>query len=108
MLRKKVYKQAKKYTMFRPRIRSRHPTHSVLRSGVIELMPFRSIVRLGSTTELKSNLDARVECNSADSIRVASNKRLMKQAFYEKEVNTPMWWYFDKNNDDLDNKNDEG
>jgi hypothetical protein len=37
--------------IYRPMIRSRHPSHAPLRE-VMERLPFRSVIRMGSTTEL--------------------------------------------------------
>jgi len=85
-----MIKKAKKYTMFYPLILSRHPSHGVIRrkNRVLPLLPFRSVVRLGSTTFLE---DDRVECNSVEAIRNSANKLLMKQCFTADEVKTAKW-----------------
>lgn len=83
----------KKYTRFRPKIRSRHPSHEPFRDS-LPLLPFRSVVRLGSTTELHDRFTERgdrIECNSAEAIANSSNKLLMKQCFDENEVKTADW-----------------
>lgn len=77
---------------FRVNIRSRHSTHDPLRTTLSRL-PFRSIVRLGSTTELNDG-KRRVECNSVQAVRNSSNKLLMKTKFKENGVITPDWWVY--------------
>lgn len=79
---------------FRPQIRSRHPSHSPLRR-IIDRMPFRSVVRFGSTTDLPdtiSNGGSRIEVNTIQAIKNASNKKLMKECFNNYEVPTADWW----------------
>lgn len=82
-------------TKFRPRIRSRHPSHQVLRSRFrrLPLMPFRSLIRLGSTTEAPTG--SFVELNSITAIKNSSSKLLMKQCFTEGDVQTAKWWMYD-------------
>jgi len=82
----------KKFTMFRTKVKSRHPTHSPLRTE-LPLLPFRSIVRLGSTT--KSN--GRIECNTVEGVKNSANKLLMKQCFTRAEVKTADWWRYIEN-----------
>lgn len=72
---------------FAPRIRSRHPSHSVLRDG-LERMPFRSVIRFGSTTEL---IDAGVEINTTEAIKNSASKLRMKRCFTEAGVKTADW-----------------
>ena len=70
---------------FAPMIRSRHPSHRGLRTGLKKL-PFRSVIRLGSLTELDdaaSVSGTRVELNSPDAIRNSSSKLKMKRCFLE-------------------------
>ena len=73
-----------------PMIRSRHPSHSGLRRSLAKL-PFRSVVRLGSLTEIDDVAGGRVELNSADSIRNSSNKFKMKTCFAADGVKTAEW-----------------
>jgi len=68
-------------------IRSRHTTHDQIRNKI--RLPFRTIVRLGSRTDLTDF--PRIECNSVKSVITASNKFLMKQAFDEHNIITPNW-----------------
>lgn len=77
---------------YRPQVRSRHPSHSVLRTQLPKL-PFKSIIRMGSTTELdeRGTNAPRVECNSVEAIRNSSNKLLMKQCFTKAGVMTAAW-----------------
>lgn len=100
-------KLLKKYTMFRPKILSRHPSHNILRSvhKKIAALPYKSVIRFGSTTDLPdtvSNGGNRIEINSIPSIKISANKLLMKQKFKEAQVKTAFWGQastarFDKN-----------
>lgn len=80
----------KKYKLFRPLILSRHPSHSILRAKnqTLPLLPFRSVIRLGSSTEF----DGRLEINTVEAIKNSASKLLMKQKFTEAEVKTAKWW----------------
>lgn len=71
---------------YRPRIRSRHPTHDVLRRG-LPPQPVRCVIRLGSLTP--SN--APVQINSVEAIQHSWDKLLMKQCFKRAEVKTAAW-----------------
>ena len=82
-----LMQKKKKITHFRPNVRSRHPSHQVLREK-LPLLPFKSIVRLGSTTDLGDN---RVECNSIQAIKNSADKLLMKRCFSGAEVKTASW-----------------
>jgi len=86
------------FTMFRPRLRSRHPSHSVLRPTrkKLPLLPFKSIIRLGSTTEIEGD---RIEINSVEAVKNSSNKFKMKSKFTENGVITAEWWLIDFNED---------
>ncbi len=77
-------------TMFRPMVRSRHPSHDVLRKG-LSLLPFRSIIRLGSTTDridTVTNGGTRIECNTIEAIKNSASKFKMKQRFKAGNVST--------------------
>lgn len=91
----KKSKQLKpKFTRFRPQIKSRHPSHSILRSS-LPLTPFKSVIRLGSTTEMYDTVShggKRIEINTVDAIKISSNKRLMKEAFIQADVCTADMW----------------
>ena len=78
-------------TRFRPQIRSRHPSHSPLRRE-LPLLPWRSIVRLGSTTS-GDGLASRIEINSVRGIKNSADKLKMKQCFTQAGVKTARWWY---------------
>lgn len=81
----------KAITRFRPRVRSRHPSHDPLRDQ-LPLLPFRSIVRLGSTTVKPVDSQRRfVLCNSVEAIRNSANKLRMKQCFQQAGVKTAAW-----------------
>lgn len=76
--------------IFFPMIRSRHPSHSGLRKTLRKL-PFRSVIRFGSTTELEdihTQNGSRVELNSIESIKNSSSKIRMKNCFKEHNVKT--------------------
>ena len=86
--------QKKQLTRFRPQIKSRHPSHNVLRTN-LPLTPFKSVIRLGSTTEVYDTVahgGKRIEINNVESIKISSNKKLMKQAFNTADVATADWW----------------
>jgi len=87
-------KKKKVFTLFNPQIRSRHPSHNVLR-GQLEKLPFKSVVRFGSLSELEdtiANGGKRVELNNTDAIRNSSSKLKMKQCFTGQGVKTADWW----------------
>ena len=79
----------KKYKLFRPLILSRHPSHSILRAKnqTLPLLPFRSVIRLGSSTES----DGRLEINTTEAVKNSASKLLMKQKFTEAGVKTAKW-----------------
>ncbi len=77
-------------TMFSPQIRSRHPSHSALR-GTLGLFPVRSVVRLGSTTELLDDGKRRIEINTVAAIQNSASKLRMKRCFTEGNVRTAEW-----------------
>lgn len=98
----------KKYTLFRPLILSRHPSHNVLRAKTrnMQLLPFKSVVRFGSTTEIEDTVAKggnRIEINSVQSIKNSASKLLMKQKFFEAGVCTADHIRFD-NLEDLINE----
>ena len=84
-----------KYTLFRPRIRSRHPSHSILRPihKKLPLFSKRSVIRFGSSHEYS---DDRIEVNTVAAIKKSSNKYLMKMAFTNWEVTTANWWTYEQ------------
>lgn len=87
-----------KFKSFRPRIRSRHPSHSDLRSRngkALPLLPFKSVVRFGSQHVYRDTIEnggKRVELNTVNSIKNSSNKGLMKKCFEKENVLTPQWF----------------
>lgn len=93
---KKVLK-AKKLSLFRPLILSRHPSHSILRvkNKTIRLLPYRSVIRFGSTTEVSDTVEKggnRIEINTIEAIRNSASKLRMKQKFTEANVKTANWY----------------
>lgn len=80
--------KSKKITSFRPVIFSRHPSHSPLRTQ-LPLLPFRSVIRLGSTTP---HLRERVQCNTVQAVKNSASKLLMKQCFTRVGVKTAEWY----------------
>ena len=83
-------KKKKLLTHFRPLVLSRHPSHDRLRlvHKLLPVLPFRSVIRLGSTTEAEAE---RIELNSIQSVKNSANKLLMKQCFMEGSVMTADW-----------------
>jgi carbamoylphosphate synthase large subunit len=68
-------------------IKSRHPSHNVLRKKIVT--EYKSVFRLGSTTEV---LDNRIEINKINAVKNSANKLLMKKCFTEAGVKTADWW----------------
>lgn len=88
--KKPATKTSKKVlTRFRPRVRSRHPSHAPLRTQ-LQLLPFRSIVRLGSTT-VEGDNHRLIECNTVEAIQNSANKLFMKQCFSKAGVKSAEW-----------------
>lgn len=88
-----ITKKLKKFTKFKPQIFSRHPSHQPLREE-LPLLPFKSVVRLGSTTDkedTRTNGGIRVECNTIQAVKNSANKLLMKQCFTRNGVKTADW-----------------
>ena len=86
----------KKYTLFRPMILSRHPSHDILRlkHKKIAALPYRSVIRFGSSTEVEDTVAKggnRIEINTVNAIKISANKLLMKQKFTEAGVKTANW-----------------
>ena len=86
----------KKYTLFRPMILSRHPSHDVLRlkHKKIAALPYRSVIRFGSSTEVEDTVAKggnRIEINTVQAIKTSANKLLMKQKFTEANIKTAEW-----------------
>lgn len=81
-----------KYKLFRPLVLSKNYSCEALRAKNknLPLLPYRSVIRFGSTTVLEDDKD-RVQINSVESVKISSNKRLMKQKFEEAEVKTATW-----------------
>lgn len=82
----------KKYTMFRPRVRTKNHTANDLRpdSQNLPLFPFKSVIRLGSTTTLRDDITSggsRIECNTVQAVKNSSNKLVMKHLFNEFNIN---------------------
>lgn len=86
---------------YRPRLRSRHPSHRVLRPvhRNLPLFPFRTLIRLGSSTVREGFATAEddeatygVVINTAESIKISANKLRMKEAFERANVQTAPWF----------------
>ena len=102
----------KKYTLFRPMILSRHPSHDILRlkHKKIAALPYRSVIRFGSSTEVEDTTAKsgnRIEINTVNAIKISANKLLMKQKFEEAGVKTAQWFKYDGNNWFIENLNFE-
>jgi len=100
-------KNKKKYTKFRPVIFSRHPSHTNLRrkNAKIELVPFKSVVRLGSTTDKEdtvTNGGNRIELNTIEAVRNSSSKLRMKNCFQNAEPSVKSAdWYRSSNDNNM-------
>ena len=82
------------FTRFRPQIRSRHPSHEILRSE-LPSFPFKSVIRFGSDKELADTIvkgGNRIELNSTEAIRNSADKLLMKQCFTSVGISTTRWF----------------
>lgn len=81
-------------TAFRTRIRTRHQTHRCLKTE-LPLLPFRSVMRLGSTTEVLDTVSLGgniVEINTVKAIKNSASKLLMKGCFRLACVKTADWY----------------
>ncbi len=91
---KKSVKQVKKVSSgYYAQIRSRHPSHSVVRNKI--KLPFRTVIRFGSTTELEDTIDkggGRIEINTVEAIKNSASKLRMKRCFTKNSVKTADWW----------------
>ncbi len=84
---------AKALSGFYAQIRSRHPTHNAVRNKI--RLPFRTVIRFGSTTELEDTTDkggGRIEINSVEAIKNSASKLRMKRCFTKNSVKTADWW----------------
>jgi glutathione synthase/RimK-type ligase-like ATP-grasp enzyme len=77
-------------------IKSRHPSHNVIRGKILVPKGYKAIFRLGSTTPINVNLKGKqlIEINSTDSIRNSASKLLMKQCFTRAGVKTADWFTY--------------
>lgn len=78
-------------SMFTPQIRSRHPSHNVLRK-TIGMFPVRSIIRLGSITQLQNDNKKRIEINTPNAVSNSASKLKMKKCFTQAKIKTPNWY----------------
>ena len=78
----------KKVKLFFTKIRSRHQSHDVLRFNPELKFPFKSGIRLGSTTEYDPEYKV---LNSIEGVKNSSNKLLMKQKFNDDDIFTSEW-----------------
>lgn len=107
-----VIKTAKKIitdskSIFRPMVRSRHPSHTPFRTQLRKL-GFRSVIRFGSLTEVDDVRSGnRIELNSPQAIKNSSSKLLMKECFTKANVRTADWWRFINNKIVFQSKNGE-
>lgn len=84
---------------FRPMVLSRHPSHNIFRRRYrnLPLLPVRSVIRFGSTTDVPdsvSNGGSRVEVNTVQSIKNSTSKLKMKRCFDNAKVPTADWWIY--------------
>lgn len=110
--RNKKSTSKKKYTQFRPRVYTRHPSHTSLRPRQqnLPLLPVRSVVRLGSTTDKPDTVSKggdRIEVNTIEGVQNAENKHRMKDKFDEYNVPTPKWYTINRDGDIYDEREQE-
>lgn len=79
------------------KIRSRHPSHDILR-GKIKVGRRSIVFRLGSNTEVPGA----IEINTINACMNSANKREMKRLFTENNVTTAIWT-FPQNEEQLQN-----
>lgn len=79
----------KKFTMIRPLVLSRHPSHDILRTS-LKRNPFRAAIRLGSETIPERN-NERIQINTPQAVRNSASKLLMKQCFDRAAVKHSQW-----------------
>jgi glutathione synthase/RimK-type ligase-like ATP-grasp enzyme len=74
-------------------VRSRHPSHRILRRNpLLRTFGKRILFRLGSTTELNNVKPYHYEINSVEAIKNSSDKLKMKKCFQEVGCNTAVWF----------------
>jgi len=93
----------KQKTKFKPVVFTRHPSHEAFKNRM-QTMPFRSVIRLGSTTTLDAYNSRRktrlnlaqmsriTEINTVDGVKNSSDKLKMKMCFAQAGVKTAEWW----------------
>ncbi len=94
----------KKPNLYRSKIRTRHPSHALLRAKLV-MLPFKSVVRLGSTTNVPdtvSNGGTRIEINTTTAIGNSASKFKMKDCFKEHDVKTAEFYKIKEVKDTLD------
>lgn len=98
LTKKKLLTPKKVFTKFRVRCFSRHPSHRPFRN-MLPLLPFRSIIRLGSSTPIEGTIAKGgkiIELNSIQGVRNSANKKLMKECFQLGGVKTADWFLYGK------------
>lgn len=98
-------KTVRKLTAFRPMILSRHPSHKHLRQS-LGMYPFRSVIRLGSTTVLTDPATlkgTRFVINSVEGVKNSASKILMKHCFSANKIKTADWILGNKSLTELQN-----
>lgn len=88
--------RTKKTSGFFPKVRSRHPSHKVLRMNPKLKLPFRSAIRLGSTTKITDSYEnggSRIVLNTIEGIEISSSKFKMKRAFHEAGVKSAEFFF---------------
>jgi len=75
---------------FKIKVRSKHESHEALRDQMPSL-PFKGVIRLGSTTSTSVVGEGFVECNTVEAIKNSACKRRMKTCFEDMGVITADW-----------------
>lgn len=93
-IKKAIPVKKKELTKFKPAVRSRHPSHNAIRKK-LPLMEFRSVIRMGSTTDVPSTISQGgkiIEINTIEAVKNSANKKRMKNCFTLGGIKTADWF----------------
>lgn len=94
-IKKKILKKKKQIGLYYAKIRSRHPSHNILRRDKQLRFTTPVVVRFGSTTAVPQGF---IEINRADAIMNSASKLRMKQCFTAAGVQQANWFLLRKQN----------
>lgn len=90
---------------FKIRVLTRHPSYVPLKSKLPRI-PFRSVVRFGSTTEVENTIMKGgniVEINTVEGVKNSASKILMKKCFTLHKIPTANWYLYREEEKDFVN-----